>query len=165
MSAGPSSGTPNIRILYFNDLRSSIAFFRATISDPKVLDSTVFCFLECCHPWIYTVLRRYPCNNPLDVEELGTSSPLCIDGITPIGQTGGNVGSCVLVFVAQFPIRSSSDLPAPLASHLTSSPPFGTSVLWVSHERLLQTEPCNLLSIVVRTPTHCKFLLEPIPGP
>jgi hypothetical protein len=46
MSAGPSSGTPNIRSLYLSDLVSSIEFFKATISDPKVLDSTVFCFLE-----------------------------------------------------------------------------------------------------------------------
>jgi hypothetical protein len=36
----------------------------------------------------------------LEVEELGTSCPLCIDGIMATGQTGGNIGSCILVFVA-----------------------------------------------------------------
>jgi hypothetical protein len=47
MSALPSGGTPNIRSLYLQLLFNWMQFFNATISDPKVLDSTVFCFLLC----------------------------------------------------------------------------------------------------------------------
>jgi hypothetical protein len=36
-----------MRSLYLNDLISSIAFFKATNSDPQILDSTVLCFLQC----------------------------------------------------------------------------------------------------------------------
>jgi hypothetical protein len=118
-----------------------------------------------CRLLIYTVLRQYPCTTPLEVEERDTFCQLCIDGIVATVRTGENTELCALVSVERFLILSSSDLPVALASHLTSSLPFGTSVLWVSHGRLLQTELCNLLSIVVRTLTHCKLLLEPIPGP
>ena len=46
MFASPSIGTPKDRSLYRRDIINSVAFLKATISDPKVEVSTVFCFLE-----------------------------------------------------------------------------------------------------------------------